>query len=89
MVNLLEYSIVGIVDYYGDVSSKLIQLDEDTNHCNLFFSYKCGWRYDTHNGFRPSSLNDFPLTEEEKYKICQHLKREYGIKEEIDGNDND
>jgi len=73
-----EY-IVGIIDSYGAVHSKVSNLDEQYTHSNLFPSniFK-RWSWHRHTDLTVSVLSS-KFDDEEIDKVVRHLKRKYGI----------
>lgn len=76
---LLTGSIIGIVDSYGSVDSRIIDRLDEENHAEVWpGNTHCRWRWD-----RRSSLHwfvsDYKPNEEEQDHIRRHLTRKYGI----------
>jgi hypothetical protein len=78
--DLTDNFIIGIIDSYGAVHSKLIGMSSGENHESVYPSqifYRWSW-WDDHKGIEISVLSS-PINDEDFNKIERHLKRKYNI----------
>lgn len=78
--NLFKIQIVGIIDQYGAVHSKVVKDIAEENHGSCF-PCRCfhRWRWGYQSGLKKSMLSS-EFTDEDWDKIRRHLTKKYTIK---------